>query len=141
MGAARRALADFLAIARERRSLMSAEATRDNPAVHAMIARAEIAIRDAEARFDRHCDDLDAAAAGSHAMTEREGLIMRAELTEIMRKMAEIVDGLQLHLGARGLSMASPLTRPWLDLQAARVHPGNEPGPSALLAGRALLDA
>jgi len=141
IGVLRRALHDFLGIARERRSLMAAGATRDDPLVQADVAAAAEAIRGGEAMFARHLARFDAVSAGAEEMDEAEGQIVRYELTGLMRRLAETLDRLQRHLGARGLAMTSPLVGPWLDLQAARVHPGNDPGPAGLAGARALLDA
>ncbi|MEO5598394.1 MAG: hypothetical protein ABIQ66_07215 [Novosphingobium sp.] len=48
----------------------------------------------------------------------------------MLRGIAEQVDTLMLLTGGRGISEAGPLTQTWLDLNAARHHMGNIPGPA-----------
>ena len=46
----------------------------------------------------------------------------------VVRRLAELVDGMVQLLGGRAVYMSSPIIQPWLDLNAARAHVANDPG-------------
>jgi hypothetical protein len=48
---------------------------------------------------------------------------------------------MQTVMGGRGIRNDGPLTRTWLDLTAARQHPGNNPSIPTGALGAALFDA
>jgi len=60
-------------------------------------------------------------------MSVAEGWRHRAMLTSLVRRATTIVDDLMPWIGARSVMEDHPVTRFWLDLCAARAHPGNDP--------------
>ena len=81
---------------------------------------------------------LDHVAAGT-SMSEADGLMYRTQLTQVTRRITAVVDELMLLTGGRGIDDEGPLTRTWLDLCAARHHPGNSPESHELLLGPKLM--
>jgi 3-hydroxy-9,10-secoandrosta-1,3,5(10)-triene-9,17-dione monooxygenase len=139
VGAGRGALNAFLERARTRVSLMTGKASKDDPGAHAAAARLHAEIENVEAMYRRHVAAMIAKVEADEPMTPAEGMLYRTQLTSALRGITARVDELMLLLGARGINLDLRFTRAWLDLMAARVHPGNDPlAPSAGL-GAALL--
>jgi 3-hydroxy-9,10-secoandrosta-1,3,5(10)-triene-9,17-dione monooxygenase len=47
--------------------------------------------------------------------------------SNVVRRMADLVDDMVKLLGGRAIYMSSPVLQPWLDLHAARAHVANDP--------------
>jgi len=128
VGAGRGALAAFTETTRTRRAGFANAASRDNPAFLSAIGRtrAEVDAIDLAAKhnFALLIDHVDQ----DRAMSLDQALVCRAQLTGSLRRVAVLVDEMQLLLGGRGIRTDGPLTQIWLDLAAARAHPGNDPG-------------
>jgi 3-hydroxy-9,10-secoandrosta-1,3,5(10)-triene-9,17-dione monooxygenase len=89
------------------------------------VARAEAEIEAADRMIRSHVGlMLDHVAAGT-SMSEADGLLYRTQLCGVTRRITAVVDELMLLTGGRGIDDEGPLTRTWLDLSAARHHPGN----------------
>jgi len=101
-------------------------------------ARAQVEIASVEAMYDRHVSRM-LAAARDRPMTVQDALAMRTELCGALRRMAATVDDLNQLLGGNGVRLDSPLTRAWLDIMAARAHPGNDPTAIAAQLGEIML--
>lgn len=139
VGAGRGALSAFTEATRTRRASFANAPSRENPAFLAAIGRtrAEIEAIDQTAKhnFGVFIDHIERDAE----MPLEEALVYRAQLTGSLRRIASLVDEMMLLLGGRGIRSDGPLTRFWLDLSAARAHPGNDPAPiHAQLAGEML---
>ena len=75
------------------------------------------------------------------ALPMEQAFLLRSQLTSGLRKIATLVDEMQLLMGGRGIASDGPLTAVWLDMMAARAHAGNDPSAVyAQLAGQ-MLDA
>jgi 3-hydroxy-9,10-secoandrosta-1,3,5(10)-triene-9,17-dione monooxygenase len=99
------------------------------------VARARVEIEAADFMIRQHIGlMLDHVAAGT-SMSEADGLLYRTQLTTVTRRITAVVDELMLLTGGRGIDDEGPLTRTWLDLCAARHHPGNSPDSHALMLG------
>jgi 3-hydroxy-9,10-secoandrosta-1,3,5(10)-triene-9,17-dione monooxygenase len=97
------------------------------------VVRAQVEIEAADIMVRQHIGMmLDHVAAGT-SMSEAEGLLYRTQLCSVTRKITAAVDELMMLTGGRGIDDDGPLTRTWLDLCAARHHPGNSPESHALL--------
>lgn len=99
------------------------------------VARAQAEIEAADALIAHHLATMRDHIATGTAMAWSEGLLYRAQLTALGRKITAAIDQLMMLTGGRGVDDNGPLTRTWLDLCAARHHPGNIPDPQALLLG------
>jgi 3-hydroxy-9,10-secoandrosta-1,3,5(10)-triene-9,17-dione monooxygenase len=102
-------------------------------------ARAHTEIEAADMVLKTHVRTMMRYAEAGEAMPLAEGLLYRAQLTATTRRIAEQVDQLMLLLGGRGVRSDAPLTRIWLDLCAARHHPGNDPDAARSLLGGELI--
>ena len=140
IGTARGALSSFLEGARNRVSSMSGKASKEDPAAQMAAARLHAEIDLLEAMYRRHVGSMMDKVVADVPMTLDEGLLYRTQLNSSLRRLAALVDDFMLLLGARGINLDSPLTRAWLDLCAARVHPANDPATSSTLLGQKLLD-
>lgn len=141
IGAGRGALDAFLERARARVSAMTGKASKEDPNAHMAAARLHAEIETVEAMYRRHIDAMMAKVVADEPMTMAEGMLYRTQLTSALRGISSRVDDLMLLLGARAINLDSRFTRAWLDLSAARVHPGNDPNTPYALLGQGLLAA
>jgi 3-hydroxy-9,10-secoandrosta-1,3,5(10)-triene-9,17-dione monooxygenase len=88
--------------------------------VRAAADRAEQQVKASFADFLSHAED-------GVPMSLETGYRHRLHLTGMVRGLAQELDRLMLLTGGAGVSLDSPLARCWLDLCAARHHPGNNP--------------
>jgi len=103
------------------------------------VARATAEIEAADLMIRNHVGlMLDHVAAGT-SMSEADGLLYRTQLCGVLRRITAVVDELMLLTGGRGIDDEGPLTRTWLDLCAARHHPGNSPESNELTVGAQLM--
>ncbi|MDB6061990.1 MAG: acyl-CoA dehydrogenase type 2 [Verrucomicrobiaceae bacterium] len=140
IGGARGALREFLDITRARLATPSGKARVDTSALQ-IAARAKGEIEEIDQTFRRNVARLMECAASGEAMTLAEALQHRVHLTSIIRRCAGLVDNLLPHLGARSVFLDSAFTRFWLDLNAARVHPGNDPATTSGDLGKLLIES
>ena len=133
IGAGRGAVAAFIRAQRDVPPRPGAYGSED--AAPLAIARAQAEIEAADMTIAHHVAAMRGHIAAGTAMAPSEGLLYRAQLTAITRRIAAAVDELMMLTGGRGIDEDGPLTRSWLDLCAARHHPGNIPDPPALLLG------
>jgi 3-hydroxy-9,10-secoandrosta-1,3,5(10)-triene-9,17-dione monooxygenase len=141
IGAGRGALAGFLGRARTRVSTMTGKASREDTVAQTTAARLHAEIDNVEATYRRNVARMMEKVEADEQMTLAEGLLYRTQLNSSLRKITALVDELMLLLGARGINLDTPLTRAWLDLSAARVHPANDPATSLMLMGQALIES
>jgi 3-hydroxy-9,10-secoandrosta-1,3,5(10)-triene-9,17-dione monooxygenase len=73
-------------------------------------------------------------------ITLQEALEHRLQLTSIVRRCSTLVDALMPYLGARSVFLDNSCTRAWLDLSAARAHPGNDPSLTGSDLGRMFVE-
>ena len=128
IGAGRAALASFTDVTRTRRGGPTNAASRDNPAFLAVIGRARATIDMLDQNAKHNFSLLLDKVARDEALPLEQALVVRSQLTGSLRQIAALVDEMMLLLGGRGIRSDGPLTRIWLDLAAARAHPGNDPG-------------
>jgi 3-hydroxy-9,10-secoandrosta-1,3,5(10)-triene-9,17-dione monooxygenase len=140
IGAARGALDKFLSVERERVSSTTGRVAREDPRVHEIAARTAAEIETSEAMYKRHIQRFMDCIERQAPLPMSEGMCYRTQLTSVIRKLAGLVDEMQVLLGGRGVHFDSPLTRVWLDLLAARAHPGNDPANIAPGFGKLLLE-
>ena len=127
VGAGRAALSAFTEVTRTRRGGPTNAASRDNPAFLSVIGRTAAAID----TIDRNAKDnfalLHDCIARDQALPPERALTLRSQLTGSLREVTTLVDQMMLLLGGRGIRRDGPLTPIWMDLMAARAHPGNDP--------------
>jgi len=141
IGIAQAALSAFLAIEQQRVSSFTGKPSKDEPAVLAAAAKLSAEIDTSKAMYHRHMDTMLSCISSGAEMPMPAGLLQRTQLTSVLRGLAEQIDAMQLMLGGRGIRNDSPLTPIWLDMLAARAHPGNNPDMIAGSYGSALFAA
>jgi 3-hydroxy-9,10-secoandrosta-1,3,5(10)-triene-9,17-dione monooxygenase len=133
IGAARGALAVFWDAQRERAA--RSKSTVDPVAAQAG-ARTQVDISAIDGALRTSVARLTQCARDREEMTLQEALSHRLQLTSIVRRCTALVDGLMPYLGARSVFVDHAFTRLWLDLCAARAHPGNDPAATSSELGR-----
>ena len=126
LGIARGALNAFIDIARTRQA-GPGQAARDLVAVHQAMAQVELEVDAADLVARRNLSRLRTCAQTGALIALSDALLYRSQLTSMLRRIAGLVDELMVLSGARALRTDSPLCRAWIDLSAARQHPGNDP--------------
>ena len=138
IGGARGALNVFLDAAHARLSTPAGKARMDTGVLQAA-AHTKNAIDDIDATLRRNTARLMECARTGETMAMAEALQLRLHLTAIVRRCADLVENLMPYLGARAVFLDNPFTRFWLDLSAARVHPGNDPSSVGADLGKLLI--
>ena len=108
-------------------------------AANAAVARAQSAIEAADVTVKNQFGQLLTAAAAGEVLPAEQAFRNRAQLTGMLREIASHVDALMLMSGGRGIHVEGPLTAMWLDLSAARHHPGNNPDAALQMLGGQLM--
>lgn len=126
-GGTRAAISAAMDIMRSRISSNTGKASKADANLHAAISRAVAEVSEMEltqrATFDEH---LDYAERGEPIPMERRALFAY-QSSNVVRRMADLVDDMVKLLGGRAIYMSSPILQPWLDLHAARAHVANDP--------------
>ena len=69
---------------------------------------------------------MDYAEKGQPIPMEKRALFAYNSST-VVRRLAELVDGMVQLLGGRAIYMSSDILQPWLDIHAGRAHVANDP--------------
>ena len=126
-GGTRHAISAALEIMQSRVSTNTGKASKADPFLHAAIARAIAECNEMEMTQRSTFDEMMGyAERGEPVPMDRRG-IFAYQSASVVRRMAELVDGMVKLLGGRAIYMSSPIVQPWLDLQAARAHVANDP--------------
>lgn len=126
-GGARAAVDAALAIMKDRVSTNTGKASKADPMLHAAIAKAHAQILEMEATLRLTFDDLMAIAGRGEPIPMEKRTLYAYQSSTVVRRLAELVDGMVQLLGGRAIYMSSPIIQPWLDLHAARAHVANDP--------------
>jgi 3-hydroxy-9,10-secoandrosta-1,3,5(10)-triene-9,17-dione monooxygenase len=133
IGAARGALAVYCEALRAR---MASSTLKVDPAAVQAAARTKLEIEGIDGMLRASVTRLTHCARTREDMPMQEALEHRLQLTSIVRRCAALVDGLMPYLGARSVFLSNSFTCLWLDLCAARAHPGNDPSAASNDLGR-----
>ena len=126
-GGTRAAIAGAIEIMQSRVSSNTGKAAKADPFLHAAIARA-IAETDEMERTQRATfDELMAFAERGEPIPMERRALFAYQSSNVVRRMADLVDDMVKLLGGRAIYMTSPILQPWLDLHAARAHVANDP--------------
>ncbi|MDP3675604.1 MAG: flavin-dependent monooxygenase [Novosphingobium sp.] len=126
-GGARAAVDGAVQIMKDRVSTNTGKASKADPLLHAAIARAHAQILEMELTLGATFDDLMATAARGETIAMGKRVLYAYQSSTVVRRLAELVDGIVQLLGGRAIYMSSPVIQPWLDLNAARAHVANDP--------------
>jgi Acyl-CoA dehydrogenase, C-terminal domain len=105
---------------------IAGKAMKDDAAVLGIAARALTEADSSAAIIQRHIAQMTDAIATGTEVTMQDALLARTQLSSILGRLAAIVDAMQTLMSGRGIRNDAPLTRSWLDIMAARQHPGND---------------
>lgn len=140
IGIAEQALETFLNIERHRVSSFTGKTGKEDLNVQQLAATLSTEIDSAKAMYERHLTTLFDHIKAPQELAMDKAMLMRTQLTSILRKLAEHIDQMQQMLGGRGIRQESPFLQLWLDMCAARAHPGNDPAMMLSNYGKWLLD-
>ncbi|MDB5970641.1 MAG: hypothetical protein JWQ90_3091 [Hydrocarboniphaga sp.] len=139
IGGARGAIEAFTETARAKLAAPGG-ASKLDPASLQAAAKARSEVDELDASLRRSVARLMDCAASGETMAPAEAWQHRVVLTSVVRRCTALVDGLMPHIGAKSVFSAHRFTRFWLDLCAARAHPGNDPAAAAAELGKLLLE-
>lgn len=127
-GGARAAVNAAMEIMQGRISTNTGKASKADPLLHGAIAKAHAQILEMELTHQTTFDRLMAKSESGEPITFEERALYAYQSSTVVRRLAELVDGMVQLLGGRAVYMSSAIIQPWLDLNAARAHVANDPG-------------
>ena len=126
-GGARAAVNAAIAIMKDRVSTNTGKASKADPMLHAAIAKAHAQILEMEQTLRLSFDDLMSLAEEGREIPMQKRALYAYQSSTVVRRLAELVDGMVQLLGGRAVYTSSAIIQPWLDLNAARAHVANDP--------------
>lgn len=127
-GGARAAVNAAMEIMQGRISTNTGKASKADPLLHGAIAKAHAQILEMELTHQTTFDRLMTKSESGEPITLEERALYAYQSSTVVRRLAELVDGMVQLLGGRAIYMSSAIIQPWLDLNAARAHVANDPG-------------
>lgn len=127
-GGARAAVNAALKIAENRVSTNTGKASKADPHLQAAIAKAHAQILEMEAALTLSMNDLMDYASRGEAIPMEKRALYTYNSSNVVRRLAEMIDDIVQLLGGRAIYMTSEIIQPWLDLNAGRAHVANDPG-------------
>ena len=122
LGLARRAQAELVALATEKRPAESSRLLAERPAVQADVARAEAAHRSARAFVREAVEEAWSAAAGGGPLDDEHKRRLRLAATDATWRSAAAVDLLYHAGGGTSIRESSPLQRVFRDMHTVTQH-------------------
>lgn len=126
-GGARAAVSAAVQIMQDRISTNTGKASKADPFLHAAIAKAHAQILEMETTLRVSFDELMALAEKGEPVPMEKRTLFVYQSSTVVRRLAELVDGMMQLLGGRAIYNSSPIIQPWLDLHAGRAHVANDP--------------
>jgi len=126
-GGARAAIDAAIDIAQNRVSTNTGKASKADPFLLAAIAKAHAQVTEMEQTLRLTFEDLMAHADRAEAIPMEKRTLYAYNSSSVVRRMAELVDGMVQLLGGRAIYLTSAIIQPWLDLHAGRAHVANDP--------------
>ena len=139
LGAARRALEDFLTVVPGKRVMYTAHISHEWSALQIALGEAASMIHMAELVFYRAADDVDDYARRGEKMPMELRARIRNDITEVPRLCRDAVQKLLTIGGAAGLSLKSSIQLNFRNLQATSMHGFLLGAAGAEIYGRVLL--
>ncbi|QYU70913.1 hypothetical protein J4558_12715 [Leptolyngbya sp. 15MV] len=127
-GGARAAVNAALAIMQDRISSNTGKASKADPLLHAAIAKTHAQSLEMERTLTATFDDLMEIAERGEPIPMEKRALYAYQSSTVVRRLAELVDGMVQLLGGRAIYNSSAIIQPWLDIHAARAHVANDPG-------------
>lgn len=126
-GGARAAVSAAVQIMQDRVSTNTGKASKADPFLHGAIAKAHAQILEMETTLRVSFEELMALAEKGEPVPMEKRTLFAYQSSSVVRRLAELVDGMMQLLGGRAIYNSSPIIQPWLDLNAGRAHVANDP--------------
>ena len=126
-GGAQAAINAGLAIMQDRVSTNTGKASKQDPMLQAALARAIAEKSEMETTLRLTFDELMGYAERGEAIPMQKRAFFAYQSSNVVRRLADLIDGIVQLLGGRAIYMTSEIIQPWLDLNAGRAHVANDP--------------
>lgn len=126
-GGAQAAINAAMQIMQDRISTNTGKASKQDPILHAAIARAIAEKGEMEATLRLTFEDLMGYAERGEDIPMEKRAFYTYQSATVVRRLAGLVDDIVQLLGGRAIYMTSEIIQPWLDLHAGRAHVANDP--------------
>ncbi len=126
-GGAQAAINAAMAIMQDRISTNTGKASKQDPILHAALARAIAEKQEMETTLRLTFDDLMAYANRGEDIPMEKRAFFTYQSSTVVRRLASLIDDIVQLLGGRAIYMTSDIIQPWLDLHAGRAHVANDP--------------
>lgn len=126
-GGAQAAINAALKIMADRISTNTGKASKQDPILHAAIARAVAEKREMETTLRLTFEELMGYAERGEDIPMEKRAFFTYQSSTVVRRLASLVDDIVQLLGGRAIYMTSEIIQPWLDLHAGRAHVANDP--------------
>jgi 3-hydroxy-9,10-secoandrosta-1,3,5(10)-triene-9,17-dione monooxygenase len=126
-GGARAAIGAAIDIAQNRVSTNTGKASKHDPFLLAAISKAHAEVTEMETTLRLTFEDLMGHATRGEAIPMEKRTLYAYNSSSVVRRMADLVDGMVQLLGGRAIYLSSAIIQPWLDLHAGRAHVANDP--------------
>lgn len=127
-GGTRAAINAAMTIMQQRISTNTGKASKADPMLHAAISKAHAQSLEMESTLRLTFEDMIAIAERGESVPMEKRALYAYQSSTVVRRLAELVDGMVQLLGGRAIYMSSEIIQPWLDIMAARAHVANDPG-------------
>lgn len=126
-GGAQAAINAGMAIMKDRVSTNTGKASKQDPILHAALARAIAEKGEMETTLRLTFDDLMGHAEQGEPIPMEKRAFYTYQSATVVRRLAGLIDDIVQLLGGRAIYMTSDIIQPWLDLHAGRAHVANDP--------------
>ena len=126
-GGAQAAINAAMQIMQDRVSTNTGKASKQDPILHAAIARAIAEKGEMETTLRLTFEDLMGYAERGEAIPMEKRAFYTYQSATVVRRLAGLIDDVVQLLGGRAIYMTSDIIQPWLDLHAGRAHVANDP--------------
>jgi 3-hydroxy-9,10-secoandrosta-1,3,5(10)-triene-9,17-dione monooxygenase len=126
-GGAQAAINAAMAIMQDRVSTNTGKASKQDPILHAALARAIAEKQEMETTLRLTFDDLMAHAERGEDIPMEKRAFYTYQSATVVRRLASLIDDVVQLFGGRAIYMTSDIIQPWLDLHAGRAHVANDP--------------
>ena len=126
-GGAQAAINAGLAIMQDRVSTNTGKASKQDPILHAALARAISEKQEMETTLRLTFDELMGYAERGEPIPMEKRAFFTYQSSTVVRRLARLIDDVVQLFGGRAIYMTSEIIQPWLDLHAGRAHVANDP--------------
>ncbi len=126
-GGAQAAINAGMAIMQDRVSTNTGKASKQDPILHAALARAIAEKGEMETTLRLTFEDLMGYAERGEEIPLDKRAFLAYQSSTVVRRLAGLIDDIVRQLGGRAIYMTSDIIQPWLDLNAGRAHVANDP--------------